>query len=258
MTGLRTSITAGSLADGVVFQDSNAKNCKILVGNKGETGTITLTVKNIPSWLNTSGTVNVQQDWIPDGTSYLSAPSSVYNAPVAVSGSTLTFTINLTGSGDAHFLTLTPTTGTSTPTPTPTPGTSYYKILNQGNGMYIDGYGYTTNGSYCRQYASSSSYNQQWSIVSASGSYVYLVNRATGLYLDGFGKTANGSPCQQYASSGNNNQQWLLVANGSYSNIQNRSTGLKLDSMGYTTNGSYECQYSSSGSTGQAYSFIKQ
>jgi hypothetical protein len=149
-------------------------------------------------------------------------------------------------------------TSTSTPTPTPGGSTSYYKIQNQGNGLCVDGYGYTTNGSYCRQYASGSSYNQQWSIVSASGSYVYLVNRATGLYLDGYGKTANGSPCQQYASSGSANQQWLLVANGSYTNIKNNATGMMLDSMGYTTNGSYECQYSSSGSTGQAYSFIKQ
>ena len=52
--------------------------------------------------------------------------------------------------------------------------------------IYIDGYGYTSDGSVCNQHSGSQSHNQQW-IIEQSGSYVRIKNRATGLYLDGMG-----------------------------------------------------------------------
>jgi hypothetical protein len=129
-------------------------------------------------------------------------------------------------------------------------GTTYYKFRNRATSLYIDGMGRTTNGSNCGQWSNSSSYNQQWAIVSA-GSYVKLQNRATGLYLDGMGRTANGSNCGQWSNSSSYNQQWTQTTSGGYSRFQNRATGLYVDGMGRTANGSDLGQWSSSSSYNQ-------
>ena len=61
------------------------------------------------------------------------------------------------------------------------------------------------------QYASSTSVNQQWSVLTDANN-VRLRNRATGLYLDGMGRTANGASVGQYGDSTSANQRWKIVA----------------------------------------------
>jgi hypothetical protein len=129
-------------------------------------------------------------------------------------------------------------------------GGTYVRFSNDATGLYVDGAGLTANGSNAEQYASSSSYNQEWQIIN-DGDYVQIKNRASGLYLDGMGSTANGSALDQYASSGSTNQQWTLVSDGNYVQIKNRATGLYIDGMGRTAGGSAAAQYASSGSTNQ-------
>jgi hypothetical protein len=87
---------------------------------------------------------------------------------------------------------------------------SYVKIKNRATGLYLDGMGYTTNGSTANQYSSSTSNNQQWTQETA-GSYIKFRNLATGLYLDGMGRTSNGSDLGQWSSSSDNNQQWTVT-----------------------------------------------
>ena len=132
-------------------------------------------------------------------------------------------------------------------------GTTYYKLQNRATGLCIDGLGATANGSNCGQWASGSSYNQQWAIV-ANGSYVQLQNRATGLMLDGMGRTANGSIAGQWGNSGSNNQQWTQSTTSGYYSYQNRATGLFLDGLGATANGSNLGQWSGSSSSNQEFS----
>ncbi len=128
-------------------------------------------------------------------------------------------------------------------------------LVNAATGMYIDGAGATSNGSAAKQYSSSGSANQQWTIVTA-GSYVEIENVATGLYLDGMGRTTNGADLGQYASSGSNNQQWTETTSGSNVTFKNRATGLLIDGMGRTTSGSTVGQYASSGSTNQQWTVV--
>jgi hypothetical protein len=130
---------------------------------------------------------------------------------------------------------------------------SYVKIVNCATGLNIDGYGYTTNGSNCNQYANSGSNNQQWAL-EISGSNYMLKNRATGLYLDGMGRTTNGSICGQWSNSGSNNQKWLRETAGSYYKFKNVATGLYLDGMGSTSNGATLCQWANSASNNQLWS----
>jgi Ricin-type beta-trefoil lectin domain-like len=134
-------------------------------------------------------------------------------------------------------------------------GNSHVKIVNAGTGMYIDGAGATSNGSAAKQYSSSGSTNQQWTIV-ADGSYVEIQNLATGLYLDGMGRTGNGADLGQYSGSGSSNQQWTEVSDGSNVRFQNRATGLFIDGMGRTGNGSAVGQYGSSASASQQWKVV--
>jgi len=134
-------------------------------------------------------------------------------------------------------------------------GSSYVKLKNRATGLYLDGMGRTTNGNDAGQWASSGSYNQQWSLIPA-GSYVKIQNRATGLYLDGMGRTTNGDDAGQWASSASSNQQWLQETAGSYVKLKNRATGLYLDGMGRTTNGDNAGQWESSGSNNQQWQIV--
>ncbi len=127
---------------------------------------------------------------------------------------------------------------------------SYVQIRNRATNINIDGYGYTTNGSDCKQYSDNPSYNQQW-VIEADGSYVKIKNRATGLYLDGMGRTTNGSIAGQWSSSTSNNQKWIKEAVGSYVKFKNVATNLYLDGMGRSSNGSDLGQWSSSSSYNQ-------
>lgn len=136
-------------------------------------------------------------------------------------------------------------------------GTTYYKFQNRSTGLYIDGMGRTSNGSDCGQWSGSSSYNQQWEIVS-DGNYVRLKNRATGLFIDGMGRTSNGSNAGQWSDSNSSNQQWTETTSGGYARFQNRGTGLYLDGMGRTSNGSALGQWSSSSSYNQQWSVQAQ
>jgi len=84
----------------------------------------------------------------------------------------------------------------------------YYYIQNQTSGLYLDGGGYTTNGSPVKQWSYASSYNLQWlPVASDSGNY-YIQNRATGMYLDGGGATANGADLKQWSYASSYNLQW--------------------------------------------------
>ncbi|UII19670.1 RICIN domain-containing protein [Fulvivirga ligni] len=124
-------------------------------------------------------------------------------------------------------------------------GSSYIRLQNRNTGIYLDGLGQTSNGADAYQWAGSSSYNQQWEVIS-SGSYIKLRNRATGLYLDGMGRTSNGSNVGQWSNSSSYNQQWAQEQSGAYIRYRNRATGLYLDGMGRNNNGAIVGQWSGS------------
>jgi non-reducing end alpha-L-arabinofuranosidase len=129
-------------------------------------------------------------------------------------------------------------------------GSGYIKLQSRADGLYLDGMGRTANGSNVGQWASSGSYNQQWTVVT-SGSYVQLQDRATGLFLDTGGLTTNGSNVQQWAGGGSYNQQWTETISGGYAKFQNRATGLFLDTGGLTGNGANVQQWAGGGSYNQ-------
>ena len=135
-------------------------------------------------------------------------------------------------------------------------GDKNIKIKNAATNIYVDSYGYTSNGSDTTQYSSSASTNQQWVIEGTGSTYVKIKNVATGLYIDGLGYTVNGSVAGQWSSGTSYNQQWTQEISGNYVKFKNRGTGLYLDGLGYTANGSVVGQWSGGTSTNQQWSIV--
>jgi len=71
-------------------------------------GAIDVRYANIPSWLNTSGSVNVLVERMPSTNAYVSAPAVVSNGRRTVSGNAVTVSLNWTSAKDAYAITLTP------------------------------------------------------------------------------------------------------------------------------------------------------
>ena len=114
-----------------------------------------------------------------------------------------------------------------------------YMLQSEADSNYLDGYGFTTNGSAANQYAWSGSLNQQWRFTKVSGSTYTITENGTGLLLDSLGNTGNGALVGQWAASGSPNQQWTITSlGGGYYKIQNVANGLCLDTGGLTANGS--------------------
>jgi hypothetical protein len=109
-SGQRTKITAGSSHDGIVFQDSGARKSLAVYGAKagGAQGAIDIRYTNIPSWLVNGGSVNVLVERMPSTNAYVSAPTTVSNGRVTVSGNAITVSVNWTNAKDAYAITLAP------------------------------------------------------------------------------------------------------------------------------------------------------
>lgn len=139
-------------------------------------------------------------------------------------------------------------------------GNGYYKIQNNGfSSLYIDGLGSTTDGANLAQWASSTSYNQQFDIVNLGNQYYKLINRATGKAIDGMGSTTAGSNAGQWSSGTSYNQQWEIIdAGGGYVKFKNRATSLYLDNGNQSANGSVVKQYGDSISFNLQWKLYKQ
>ncbi|KRE28213.1 family 43 glycosylhydrolase [Paenibacillus sp. Soil522] len=136
----------------------------------------------------------------------------------------------------------------------------YYKIQNRGfSSLYIDGLGATTDGANLAQWASSTSYNQQFDIINLSNRYYTLINRTTGKAIDGMGRTTAGSDAGQWSSGTSYNQQWEIIdAGGGYVKFMNRATGLYLDNGNQSGDGSIVKQYGNSTSYNLQWKLYKQ
>jgi hypothetical protein len=109
-TGQRTKITASASHDGTVFQDSGARRSIAVFGARvgGAQGAIDVRYTGLPTWLQTSGSVNVLVERMPSTNAYVSAPTVVSNSRVTVSGGAITVPLNWTNLKDAYAVTLTP------------------------------------------------------------------------------------------------------------------------------------------------------
>ena len=211
---------------------------------------------NVPYWLKVERLGNQitlfssadGTNWSPSHTSWYTGLASTGYIGLCVASratgvsTTATFTnVSVSGLGGGGF----PAAGT-------------YNLAAKTNGMRLDSFGRTANGSNCAIYADSGNNNQNWILSYVSSNVVKLQAAGGGLYLDGMGRTANGSFCGLYASSSNNNQRWTIIdAGGGYFKLKNVGTGKCLD-IGASpwANGDNVEQYGEGGSGNQQWQFV--
>jgi len=108
-TGLRINATAGSQVDAVGYQDASAGKSIIVVGNKGGvTGSVNVVIKNVPSWLQSTGSMKVVVEKMPSGNAALNTPVVVSSARVPVTCNAMTVTLDWANATDGYVLTLSP------------------------------------------------------------------------------------------------------------------------------------------------------
>ncbi|MBN1311476.1 MAG: RICIN domain-containing protein [Anaerolineae bacterium] len=235
-TGLRTDVTPGSTHDALAFQDSSAQKSIILIGNKagGGTGTVTVQLNDIPSWLRPNGTVQVLVERMPSTNAYVSAPTVVSNSSMTVSGSSLSVAINWNNALDAYVVTLTPgSSGGSTPPPS-----GYVRLQNRNSGKCVDVEGVSTaNGANIFQWTCGSTGNQQWLMEDMGGGYVRLKAQHSGKCADVWNwSTADGGEIRQYTCTSGTNQQWTVEdMGGGYFRLRNRYSGKCMDDWEWNT-----------------------
>src|SRR5579859_4170822 len=140
--------------------------------------------------------------------------------------------------------------------------TTWYTVVNAGNGLCVDdSAGGTANGTSVQQWACvSGSTNQQWQFQSTGGSNYKVVSKnSTTMVWDVTGvSTTSGALIQLWTYGGGANQQWTPVAlDSTHFKFVSVNSGLCLDVPGAsTTNGVQLDQYTCNGTGAQSWSLV--
>jgi hypothetical protein len=122
----------------------------------------------------------------------------------------------------------------------PSSNSTVYTLQNQATGDIADDLNASTDaGNAIGQWPSNGATNQQWTIVSSTGSdagYYTIQNNEDGMCLDVSGQsTADGAPVIQWPCNGQDNQEWQINYTGSWNGaapigwIVNKNSGLDLN-----------------------------
>jgi hypothetical protein len=122
----------------------------------------------------------------------------------------------------------------------PSSNSTVYTLQNQATGDVADDLNASTDaGNSIGQWPSKGGTNQQWTIVSSSGSdagYYTIQNNESGMCLDVSGQsTADNAPVIQWPCNGQDNQEWQINYTGSWNGaapiatIVNKNSGLDLN-----------------------------
>jgi len=148
----------------------------------------------------------------------------------------------------------------------PSSTTAIYTLQNQATGQVADDLNANTGaGNTIGQWPSKGAINQQWTIVSSTGSdagYYTIQNNNDGMCLDVSGQsTADGAPVIQWPCNGQDNQEWQIEYTGNWDGaaaiawIVNKNSGKALnvqndaDATGLVQ-GSYSWNTVDNGTTG--------
>lgn len=140
LTGKLAAVTTTDPATtAIAAADQGAARAGLLLGtSSGQTGAATVRVTGIPSWLTAGGSVWVSVQRIPDSEP-LSAPVTVSNSQVGVSGGAITVPVNRITGSDAYSVVLTPQRqnppGSDQPTQIDGTGFTYAGTWGQANGI---------------------------------------------------------------------------------------------------------------------------
>ena len=138
---------------------------------------------------------------------------------------------------------------------------SRYKLISVHSGKALDVYNSSqVDGGTIDQWSDTGGTNQQWELVSATGSYFKLVSVNSGKVLEVHNSsTADGGTIDQWTDTGGENQQWtLILVSGSYYKLINRNSGKALDVYNASTSdGAPIDQWDDNGGANQQWRLIQ-
>jgi hypothetical protein len=227
------------------FASRNGAGNQISVVAGGCTGSCAVTVNGLSSLSAFGSTVHVRVEYSPHTgrTTASPGPITISDADYSVSGGSVTVPVTMNASDGYHVVV--------TPSGTSTSLAGRYQITNRNSGLALGTLNSgTAQGTSVVQATSTTSANQNWTLVSGGSGLYKIVNQASGLVL-GINNmsTGDGGTALIWGDSGTADHLWQVIpARDGYYKIANYNSGLLLgvDSMS-TTSGAQVLQWSDNG-----------
>ncbi|MFI8932212.1 RICIN domain-containing protein [Streptomyces sp. NPDC053474] len=205
-TGTVVKLAPGTHTDGVATKDNSARNAKILLGNNGTTGNVTVDLNRLDTTsVVENGRVRAVVQRIPNnGGGAVTGPVTVSDRTLTVSGNSASVSVPWTDAADGYTVTLLPPSHTTVST----------TAVAQHSGQCLDDTHLSTDdATQYQQYPCEGGYQQMLDLKPVAGradTYT-LVNEHSGKCLDVSGaSTADGAAVVQWACNGSTHQMFTL------------------------------------------------
>ncbi|MBD0839297.1 RICIN domain-containing protein [Streptomyces sp. TRM68416] len=205
-TGSIVNLTPGTNTDGLATKDNTARNAKILLGNDGNTGDVTVNLHRLDttSVVENSRVRAIVQRIPNNGGDAVTGPVTVSDQTLTVSGNSASVSVPWTDAADGYTVTLLPPSNTTVST----------VAVVQHSGQCLDDTDLSTaDGTQYQQYHCEGGYQQMLDFKPVAGrpNTYTIVNEHSGKCLDVSGaSTADGAAVIQWTCSGSTNQMFTL------------------------------------------------
>jgi hypothetical protein len=249
MTGNMVNVAVANDAtaniDGAACVDSSNKYISCILGGQNS-GTVNTTFTNIPSFIGSTATVQVQRvDWTSKDT-ISTGPVTVSTTSYPVTNGQITVTMTGCNASSGYRIYITPGASSGIVSG------NTYRLTSVMSGLNLDNYNSTTAGNQVGQFTVNGGSTQLWKITSVGNGYYTLTNQMSGQNLDNNNVTTVGSHVVQWTVNGGSTQLWKIVnVSGNIYTLQCEMSGLDLDNGNSTTTGQTVEQYTADGQTTQ-------
>ncbi|MFI6151309.1 RICIN domain-containing protein [Kitasatospora sp. NPDC051170] len=205
-TGNIVNLTPGANTDGLATKDNAARNAKILLGDNGNTGNVTVSLNRLDttSVVENSQVRAIVQRIPNNGGGAVTGPVTVSDQTLTVSNNSASVNVPWTDAKDGYTVTLLPPSNTTVST----------VAVVQHSGQCLDDTNLsTTDGTQYQQYNCEGGYQQMLDLKPVAGraNTYTVVNELSGKCLDVSGaSTADDAAVIQWTCSGGTNQMFTL------------------------------------------------
>ncbi|WP_234383385.1 RICIN domain-containing protein [Streptomyces dysideae] len=205
-TGNIVNLTPGTNTDGLATKDNTARNAKILLGNNGNTGNVTVNLNRLDttSVVENSRVRAIVQRVPNNSGGAVTGPVTVSDQTLTVSNNSASVSVPWTDAADGYTVTLLPPSNTTVST----------VAVVQHSGQCLDDTNLSTaDGTQYQQYHCEGGYQQMLDFKPVAGraNTYTIVNEHSGKCLDVSGaSTADGAAVIQWTCSGSTNQMFTL------------------------------------------------
>lgn len=219
--------TSSSNIDSTANVNPESTQSRIIVGNNGYTGAVSLTLQNVDQISSTR--IRVKVEHVPNQEP-LAAPLVDQDYYTDISGGNHTVSLNWSTDTDAYIITVTPATAAISD--------GIYRIESVNSGKVLEvSEQLAEDGANVQQYSYWGGENQHWNVEGVGDSIYRIQNVNSGKVLDVEGEsTANEANVFQWSDLGADNQRWYVeeTQSGVY-RIEAVHSGKELEVVGAST-----------------------